>query len=38
MNDVVVTDPAATVGAADAISGVIKLSAGKKRHALIRAV
>jgi tyrosyl-tRNA synthetase len=38
VNDVVVTDTAATVGAADAISGVIKLSAGKKRHALVRAV
>jgi tyrosyl-tRNA synthetase len=38
VNDVVVADPAATVGAADAVSGVIKLSAGKKRHALVRAV
>jgi tyrosyl-tRNA synthetase len=38
VNDIVVTDMAATVSADDVISGVIKLSAGKKRHALIRAV
>ena len=37
LNDAVVADTAATVGAADAVSGVIKLSAGKKRHALVRA-
>jgi tyrosyl-tRNA synthetase len=38
VNDTVVTDTAATVGPDDAASGVIKLSAGKKRHALVRTV
>jgi tyrosyl-tRNA synthetase len=36
VNDVVVTDPNAKVSAADLQDGAIKLSAGKKRHALIR--
>jgi tyrosyl-tRNA synthetase len=36
-NDEAVTDPALTVGANDLISdGYVKLSAGKKRHALIK--
>jgi len=39
VNDVVVTDVGATVGDSDlSAQGVIKLSAGKKRHALVRAV
>ncbi|HEX9461596.1 MAG TPA: tyrosine--tRNA ligase [Alphaproteobacteria bacterium] len=39
VNDVVVTDQAATVGPADlTANGYIKLSAGRKRHALVRAV
>jgi tyrosyl-tRNA synthetase len=38
VNDAVVTDAAATIGADTAVGGVIKLSAGKKRHALVRAV
>ncbi len=39
VNDIVVSDAAATVGDTDlSAQGVIKLSAGKKRHALIRAV
>ena len=39
VNDAVVTDPAATVGAGDLTGdGYIKLSAGRKRHALVRPV
>jgi tyrosyl-tRNA synthetase len=36
INDVVVTDEGATVGISDLHDGQIKLSAGKKRHALVR--
>ena len=36
VNDVVVTDEAAMVTAADARAGTIKLSAGRKQHRLIR--
>ena len=39
INDAAIADEARTVGLADVdANGVIKLSAGKKRHALIRAV
>ena len=37
VNDVQVSDQNGTLGAADLIDGVIKLSAGKKRHALVKA-
>jgi tyrosyl-tRNA synthetase len=37
VNDEAVTDPNAKVSAADLRDGAIKLSAGKKRHALIKA-
>jgi tyrosyl-tRNA synthetase len=37
VNDETVTDPNAKVSAADLKDGAIKLSAGKKRHALIKA-
>jgi tyrosyl-tRNA synthetase len=38
VNDAAITDPAASIGsAALTADGVIKLSAGKKRHALVRA-
>ena len=37
VNDVPVSDQNGTLGAADLIDGVIKLSAGKKRHALVKA-
>ncbi len=37
VNDEAVTDPNAKVSAADLKDGAIKLSAGKKRHALIKA-
>ena len=36
VNDEAVTDPNAKVSAADLQDGAIKLSAGKKRHALIK--
>ncbi len=36
VNDVAVGDPKATVGAADLIDGRIKLSSGRKKHALVR--
>ena len=38
LNDQPVTDEAAKASAADLVDGVIKLSAGKKRHALVKAV
>ena len=38
VNDVQVKDQNASLAAADLVDGTIKLSAGKKRHALIRAV
>jgi len=37
LNDAVVTDVAATVSAADLTDGAAKLSAGRKRHVLVRA-
>ncbi|WP_373005765.1 tyrosine--tRNA ligase [Hyphomonas sp.] len=37
VNDVLVSDQNGTLGAADLIDGAIKLSAGKKRHALVKA-
>jgi tyrosyl-tRNA synthetase len=36
VNDVVVTDEAAVLSAADIVDGAIKLSFGKKKHALLR--
>ena len=36
INDTKVSDPKQMVGTADLIEGVIKLSAGKKRHVLVR--
>ena len=36
LNDVVITDAAATVTAADLTDGAAKLSAGRKRHVLVR--
>jgi tyrosyl-tRNA synthetase len=36
LNDVVVSDEAATLGAADMMDGTAKLSAGRKQHRLIR--
>jgi tyrosyl-tRNA synthetase len=36
VNDVVVTDETATLGAGDFVDGAIKLSFGKKKHALLR--
>ncbi|HET9232019.1 MAG TPA: tyrosine--tRNA ligase, partial [Vitreimonas sp.] len=36
VNDVVVTDEAALLSAGDFIDGAIKLSFGKKKHALLR--
>ena len=36
VNDVVLTDEAATVSAADLRDGAVKLSAGKKQHRLVR--
>ncbi len=36
VNDVPLTDEAAVVGVADLLDGVIKLSAGKKQHRLVR--
>jgi tyrosyl-tRNA synthetase len=36
VNDVAITDENATLGAADLIDGAIKLSLGKKKHALLR--
>lgn len=38
VNDAVVADEQQTVGTADLVGGVVKLSAGRKRHALVRAV
>ncbi|NYZ13518.1 tyrosine--tRNA ligase [Azospirillum sp. RWY-5-1] len=38
LNDQPVTDEAAKATSADVVDGVIKLSAGKKRHALVKAV
>ena len=38
VNGVVVTDEAATIGPGDLQDGLIKLSAGRKRHALVKAV
>jgi len=37
VNDVLVSDQNGTLGTADLIDGVIKLSAGRKRHALVKA-
>jgi tyrosyl-tRNA synthetase len=37
VNDVLVSDQNGTLSAADLIDGAIKLSAGKKRHALVKA-
>ncbi len=37
LNDVLVTDPTAALSLADLKDGAIKLSAGKKRHALVKA-
>jgi len=37
VNDVLVSDQNGTLGAEDLINGAIKLSAGKKRHALVKA-
>lgn len=37
LNDVLVTDPNAALSLADLKNGAIKLSAGKKRHALVKA-
>jgi len=37
VNDVLVSDQNGTLGTADLIDGAIKLSAGKKRHALVKA-
>jgi tyrosyl-tRNA synthetase len=37
VNDVLVSDQNGTLGTADLIGGAIKLSAGKKRHALVKA-
>ncbi|MDP3459749.1 MAG: hypothetical protein Q8S09_10790 [Hyphomonas sp.] len=37
VNDEAVTDPNAKVSSGDLKDGAIKLSAGKKRHALIKA-
>ena len=36
MNDAVLTDEAAVIGAADLRDGAIKLSAGRKHHRLVR--
>jgi tyrosyl-tRNA synthetase len=36
VNDVVVTDETATLGAGDFVDGAVKLSFGKKKHALLR--
>ncbi len=36
VNDVAVTDEAATLSAADVVDGAIKLSFGKKKHALLK--
>ena len=36
VNDIVVTDEAAVLSARDFIDGAIKLSFGKKKHALLR--
>jgi tyrosyl-tRNA synthetase len=36
VNDVLVTDEAATLSASDVVGGAIKLSFGKKKHALLR--
>jgi len=38
VNDVIVTDERATIGDADLAEDVVKLSLGKKRHVLLRAV
>ena len=38
VNGTAVTDESAAVSAADVINGAIKLSAGRKKHALIRAI
>ncbi|MBS0275394.1 MAG: tyrosine--tRNA ligase [Proteobacteria bacterium] len=38
INDASVSDPAATVAAADASSGAIKVSSGKKKHILVKPV
>lgn len=38
VNDVAITDETATVTMADAIDGAVKLSAGRKKHALVRVV
>jgi tyrosyl-tRNA synthetase len=38
VNDVLVTDEAAALSAADLVDGAIKLSLGKKKHALLRVV
>ena len=37
VNDVLVSDQNGTLGTANLIDGAIKLSAGKKRHALVKA-
>ncbi|WP_340692092.1 tyrosine--tRNA ligase [Hyphomonas sp.] len=37
VNDVLISDQNGTLGAKDLINGAIKLSAGKKRHALVKA-
>ena len=36
VNDVTVTDETATLTAADLVDGAIKLSLGRKKHALLR--
>jgi tyrosyl-tRNA synthetase len=36
VNDVLVTDETAALSAADLVDGAIKLSLGKKRHALLK--
>ena len=38
VNDVAVTDPTLAVAASDALHGVIKLSAGRKKHVLVKPV
>ena len=38
VNDAAVTDPKAMLGAGDLVDGAVKLSLGKKKHVLLKAV